>query len=464
MKRFFLFFLALVPLVFGAFKVSDRVAFDRAAWLADFNQLKHETEHNYANLKWAGPAKQVDLAALNQATLAALAQAHSNSQARAAIATFLAGFKDGHLHIESGPPRPVAALMDLLPAGNAPAIAFQMSGVEACEALGFKSKRHSLAISHPGLNTDASKVFAAGTLTIPDGRSFGIIRIPLFNQYDYGDSCEAAWAAIKPGHVGSCDQECPDYFEHAAKLEVAAQFAREARQLTRNASGGLIIDLTGNGGGTEWADYAAVALTPNKLKAPRVAFVRGEHWARAFQSDIDEFTRTAARDTLAAADLTLARALQDSARVSCDLASIWTRQAGQPHCWNVVMQTPYKSDAYALELRQPHPYSGKVYIMVDKNTASASELFAAVLQDNGVARVIGTRTFGAGCGYTNGGIDVTLKHSGLKIRMPDCARIRANGANEYEGIIPDLPVDWGDSDASRGAALVQALQSMLPGA
>jgi hypothetical protein len=459
MKRFFLFFLALVPLVFGAFKVSDRVAFDRAAWLADFEQLKREAEHNYANLKWAGPAKQADLAALNQATLDALARAHSNSQARAAIATFLDGFKDGHLHIESGPPRPVVALMDLLPRGSAPELTFQMSGAEACEAVGFKSKRHSLAMSHPGLSTDGSKIFAAGTLSLSDGRAFGVIRIPLFNQYDYGASCEAAWAAFKPGHVGSCDDACRDDFEHAAKMEVAAQLAREARQLTRNASSGLVIDLTGNGGGTEWADYAAVALTPNRLNAPGVAFVRGEHWARAFEADIEEFTRTAARDSHAAADLALARALRDSARVSCDLGTVWTRQASEPTCWNVVVQPPYKNDAYTTELRQPHPYSGQVFIMVDEHTASASELFAAVLQDNGVARVIGTKTFGAGCGYTNGGIDVKLKNSGLKIRMPDCARIRRNGANEYEGIVPDIPADWGDSDASRGAALVQALES-----
>lgn len=458
MKKLLLVFLALVPITFGAFKVSDRVSFDRAAWLADFEQLKHETETNYANLKWAGPAKHVDPAALNQTTLDALARARTSSEARAAIAAFLAGFKDGHLHIESGPPRPVVALMNLLPRGSEPSLDFRMSGREACEALGFKTAHHSLAIEHAGLARVADNVFAAGVLTTARGRKVAVIRIPLFNQWDYGASCEAAWAAFKAGQIGPCDEACRDDFSHAAKLEVSAQLAREARQLTRLAPYGLVIDLTGNGGGSEWADYAAVALTPKRLTPAPVAFVRGAHWTRALQSELDELAKDSARDPVAAADVAVARALLDSANVRCDLSGIWSKPAFTPSCWNVVVRTPYRADAYA-ELRQPYPYSGPLYIMVDHRTASASELFAAVLQDNGVAKVIGTRTYGAGCGYTNGGIDVRLRHSGLRIALPDCARLRSSGANEYEGIVPDMPVDWGDSDASRGAALVEALDS-----
>ncbi|MGQ0561469.1 MAG: hypothetical protein ACT443_06290, partial [Gemmatimonadota bacterium] len=66
---------------------------------------------------------------------------------------------------------------------------------------------------------------------------------------------------------------------------------------------------------------------------------------------------------------------------------------------------------------------------------------------------------GVGCGYTNGGIDIKLRNSGLVIRMPDCARLRADGSNEYEGVKPDVVVDWGSSKASKGEALVKALES-----
>jgi C-terminal processing protease CtpA/Prc len=106
------------------------------------------------------------------------------------------------------------------------------------------------------------------------------------------------------------------------------------------------------------------------------------------------------------------------------------------------------------------PYRGRLYIMTDARTASASEQFAALLIDNGVARTIGEKTMGVGCGFTNGGNPTTLKHSGLVIWMPDCARLRADGSNEFEGVAPDYPVAWGDDAAGTTAALLQALDRL----
>jgi C-terminal processing protease CtpA/Prc len=98
--------------------------------------------------------------------------------------------------------------------------------------------------------------------------------------------------------------------------------------------------------------------------------------------------------------------------------------------------------------------------MTDQHTASASEQFAATLVDNGVARTIGTKTMGVGCGFTNGGNPVTLQHSKLVIWMPDCARLRQDGSNEFEGITPDYAVDWGSDSASKTQALLVALDQL----
>ena len=90
-----------------------------------------------------------------------------------------------------------------------------------------------------------------------------------------------------------------------------------------------------------------------------------------------------------------------------------------------------------------------LYVLMNRNTASAAEFFVAVLRDNSAATLVGEPTLGAGCGYVNGGGGVTLKHSGLKIRMPNCARYRVDGSNEVEGITPDVALPWTGEDLTR---------------
>ena len=452
MKTKLIIALVALPVVFGAFKVSDRVTFDRAQWLADFEQLKQEIEANYANLKWAEPAKEVDFVALNETAFAALEDARTTSEARGALAAFIRGFKDPHFHLESAPPRPVSAILDLWPESRPPRLNYSMKAGEICDALGFNSKRLFIQIDHPGIEEDEDKEFAAGVMTVSDGRKFAIIRIPRFQQYDYGASCERAWQSFATNRTGVCDEGCQDEFYEAAKHEAAATLAREARALAAVAPAGLVIDLTGNGGGTEWADNAAAALTPKTLQRPAGAFVRGPHWRRAFREDADAFRKKGLEP-----DYAIARAMEDSASVECDVSAIWKNRAARPACWNVVTQTPYPSVDHFEELKQANPYAGKLFIMVDESTASASELFAAILQDNGVAQVIGETTMGVGCGYTNGGIDITLRNSKLGVAMPDCARMRKNGSNEYEGVKPDIAANWGESESSKGVALEKAL-------
>jgi C-terminal processing protease CtpA/Prc len=89
-----------------------------------------------------------------------------------------------------------------------------------------------------------------------------------------------------------------------------------------------------------------------------------------------------------------------------------------------------------------------LYVAVDGDTWSAAEYFAAILQDNKAATILGEVTGGAGCGYTNGGIPTALKNSHATVKMPDCVRLRKDGSNEVSGITPDVLVPWSKHDSA----------------
>jgi C-terminal processing protease CtpA/Prc len=53
--------------------------------------------------------------------------------------------------------------------------------------------------------------------------------------------------------------------------------------------------------------------------------------------------------------------------------------------------------AYSESVHRP-----PLYVLVDRNTWSVAEYFAAILQDAHAAVVVGEASGGAGCGYTEG--------------------------------------------------------------
>jgi hypothetical protein len=97
-------------------------------------------------------------------------------------------------------------------------------------------------------------------------------------------------------------------------------------------------------------------------------------------------------------------------------------------------------------------WTGPVYLWTNGRTYSSAEMFAAVMQDNGVARLIGERTGGDGCGFMVRSDPLVLTHSQLRFRIPDCMRLRANGADEVAGISPDIPLPAREGESARARA------------
>ena len=100
-------------------------------------------------------------------------------------------------------------------------------------------------------------------------------------------------------------------------------------------------------------------------------------------------------------------------------------------------------------------WPGRIFILTDHGTASASEDLVAWLQQNKAATVLGERTLGAGCGYVDGGGRTKMSVAPFDVVMPNCARFLADGTNEIEGIAPDVAIALHDEDGMQ--RLVTAL-------
>jgi C-terminal processing protease CtpA/Prc len=99
------------------------------------------------------------------------------------------------------------------------------------------------------------------------------------------------------------------------------------------------------------------------------------------------------------------------------------------------------------------------YVLTDAYTGSAAEAFTALMHDRGVAKTIGTRTRGLGCGFVDFDAPFVLPSARLAFRIPNCARLRGDGTDEVAGIAPDLPMNAAPGESSRALAL-RALQTI----
>lgn len=91
---------------------------------------------------------------------------------------------------------------------------------------------------------------------------------------------------------------------------------------------------------------------------------------------------------------------------------------------------------------EPDQYPGMLFfgpmaVLVNRYSASASEIFAGAMQDYGRALIIGDQTFGKGTVQTL----VPLDHGQLKITQAKFYRV-SGGSNQNKGIIPDIQMPY----------------------
>jgi carboxyl-terminal processing protease len=85
-------------------------------------------------------------------------------------------------------------------------------------------------------------------------------------------------------------------------------------------------------------------------------------------------------------------------------------------------------------------------VLVDAGSASASEIVAGALRDNGAAKLVGVKTFGKGSVQ-----DIVSLGSGGELKVTIAKWYTPNGKNiDKEGIEPDVKVEISDDDLKNG--------------
>lgn len=462
----------------------DRLTYTSEPWLADLATLEDSLAAGYANLDHQVARELVDPIALHARTDSALRAARSGRDATAALRAFATAFQDGHLSVSRPTPAVVQWLEDRFTGRQDAPPLRTASADEGCRALGYRADGDpSLLALADGWTPVAG---GHGTLRI-GAASVGVLRIASFGVDRHLDACERAWpVAATTGEGATCDDACAEALWMAAADTILADQRRAIAALRAAGATHLVVDITGNGGGNDWVSASARQVTARDLPGHTLARIRHPHHdstlARAEAALV--MRRAEATDSAWAevveAGLSALRAQLAEVRAPCDRRAIWRTRGAAPcpvlalHTfttgWVASLPPALAAHPQAAELFHPRAFryevgawDGPLTILMDRRTASASEDFVVSLADHGAATTVGERTHGAGCGYTNGGIGFRLPHSGLVVRMPDCARIRANGENEVTGIAPDVAAGWerSDPEVERARKAVVALRKVV---
>jgi hypothetical protein len=453
-------------------------AFDPKPWLEDFRQAQSAMAANYANLEWAVADRGVDLPGSVARMEAALGKARNEAEARRLFERFLSSFGDGHLRVEWPAPGPASA-------GSPPVR-------PVCEALGFSDwgpDTRAVGRLLPGytaLDGPDAGVFPAG-LVRRDGRTLGVLRIFLFSPDWRPDLCEAARVALKVPAEGPCDENCGRRVREGAEARYTAALARQLSALKAAGADALLLDLAANGGGSEWVNTAAGMMAPPDLSSPVLGVIRHPDFAKMLRDQAEEL-RTAAAAARGEERAFLTRyaaqagAVAEEAAKPCDRTPLWRGE--RVGCSGLVTRGLYVSGFSPTPLPpqwRARPWAGTVYggsggrgepiwrgpmaIIVDGNTASASEQLVAQLQSAKRAVIVGSPTHGSGCGYITGshgraGSETVLKNSGGKLFMPNCARFLPDGRNEVGGLEPDVLLPFRPNDTAQQKA--RRLEAAMP--
>ena len=246
----------------------------------------------------------------------------------------------------------------------------------------------------------------------------------------------------------------PDFgFDFTSDLETEIAYMQ-------NNTDGLIVDVMRNPGGDGClAESTAAHLIPAQFRTVGLEIRATRGWVLAFQQALQDAEDGGAPDEVVAQ---LQQLLQ---QVENAYATPSGRTAALPICdtsLNVQPATDGKGNVIA--------YAKPVMVLTDEFTASAAELFSAIMQDNQAAQLYGARTMGAG-GNVNDYPVTTYSFASATVTESLMSRknpLPADGFPtspyiENVGVRPDIVQDYATFDnlTNHGATFVQAFSDAV---
>lgn len=222
---------------------------------------------------------------------------------------------------------------------------------------------------------------------------------------------------------------------------VVAEMKALLKTMRDSGSNDLVIDMIDNGGGSVSLGLRlAQALSNTRVAMPEIQFRLSNSWADNFEQE-SLMAKTATERTLSGK--VLGKLLED-------------RAAGKRLSRRMPVETllnwpegPNKDIKEKLN----------IVLLVNEMCASMCDIFTATLKDNGLAKVVGSRSMGAGGNVVN---YAAAPNSNMQIRQTESLILRADGSYvENNGVAPDVEMAVNEDEAAKYAAVRAKAFSIL---
>ena len=206
----------------------------------------------------------------------------------------------------------------------------------------------------------------------------------------------------------------------------------------------LVIDLIDNGGGSLVLGLQmAQALSSQKVMMPEMQFRLSNSWVTTFETEASEESTTTPTERTMNGKV-FEKLLEDRAaglRLSRKFST------------ETLMSFPEDTNK---ELKEKL----NIVLLVNEMCASMCDIFTAVLKDNQMATVVGTRTMGAGGNVVN---YAEAPISKMQVRQTESLILRGDGVTylENNGVAPDIEMAVSEDEAAQYSAVRTKAFTML---